>query len=121
MSDFSALHVALSGLQAAQLGIDTTSHNIANAATEGYTRQRVELAARFPRRLPFGQLGLGVQITDITRARDSFLDNRFRTDADTFSTVSVRADLLSKAERVLGEPESGLSGELSALWSTFED
>ena len=121
MSDFSALHVALSGLQAAQLGIDTTSHNIANSATEGFTRQRVELASRFSRSLPYGQLGLGVEIVDITRARDIFLDNRFRTDAEAFSASGVRADLLSKAERILGEPESGLSGELSALWSSFED
>lgn len=121
MSDFSALHVALSGLQAAQLGIDTTSHNISNSATDGYTRQRVELAARFSRSLPYGQLGLGVEIVDITRARDVFLDNRFRTDAEAFSASGVRADLLSKAERILGEPESGLSGEMSALWSSFED
>lgn len=121
MSDFSALHVALSGIQAARIGIDTTAHNVSNAATEGFTRQRVELASRFPRSMPYGQIGTGVQILDISRARDVFLDNKFRADAEASGFTQVRAGLLSKAELVLGEPEAGLTSELAGLWASFED
>ena len=42
---FVTLHTGLSGVQAAQAGLDTTSHNVANAATPGYTRQRVHQSA----------------------------------------------------------------------------
>ncbi len=121
MADFSALHVALSGLRAAQLAMDTASHNISNAQTPGYTRQRVETAARLPRTTPVGQVGLGVEVTDIARVRDAFLDLRYRGADSALGSVEVRADLLSRAELTLGEPDSGLTAQLSELWDAFED
>ncbi len=121
MVDFSALHVALSGLRAAQLGMDTTSHNVSNASTEGYTRQRVDLATRRPRTLPFGQLGTGVTITDITRSRDMFLDARVRSTMAGASEADVRAGFLRRAEAALGEPDLGVSRELTALLDSFEE
>jgi flagellar hook-associated protein 1 len=119
--DFSALHVALSGLRAAQVGIDTTSHNVSNASTEGFTRQRVDLAARRPRPLPVGQLGTGVDITDITRARSSFLDARVRSSIAGAAELGVRASFLAKAENVFAEPDLGISGALEGLFDAFEE
>jgi flagellar hook-associated protein 1 len=65
-SIFNALHIGYSGLNAAQIGIDTTGHNIANAETEGYSRQRVVTAAAKPLSLDPGQRGGGTQITEIS-------------------------------------------------------
>lgn len=119
--DFSALHVALSGLRAAQVGIDTTSHNVSNASTEGFTRQRVDLAARRPRTVPMGQLGTGVDITDITRARSSFLDARVRSSIAGSAELGVRASFLTRAENVFAEPDLGISGALEGLFDAFEE
>ncbi|HEX5623949.1 MAG TPA: flagellar hook-associated protein FlgK [Sulfuricurvum sp.] len=76
-SIFNALHIGYSGLNAAQIGIDTTGHNIANAETEGYTRQRVVTAQAMPVSIFPGQRGNGTQITEIVRIFDSFVNMRY--------------------------------------------
>lgn len=78
-SIFNALHIGYSGLNAAQVGIDTTGHNIANAETEGYTRQRVVTAAATPVSIDPGQRGNGTQITEIARIFDQFVFDRYST------------------------------------------
>ena len=121
MADFSALHVALSGLRAAQLAMDTASHNVSNANTPGFTRQRVDLASRYPRMTPDGQLGMGVKVTDITRIRDAFLDARFRSSIAAHHSMETRSAFLDRAELVLAEPDMGISSELGRLFDAFED
>jgi len=80
-SIFNALHIGYSGLNAAQIGIDTTGHNISNAETEGYSRQRVVTAAAAPLGVDPGQRGTGTQVTDITRIFDSFVYSRYTAAA----------------------------------------
>lgn len=121
MAGFSALHVAMTGLRAAQLKMDTASNNIANANTEGYTRQRVELASRFPRYTPDGQVGSGVDVVDIIRLRDTFLDTRVRSAAANLAETDVRSEFLSRAELVTGEPDVGVTALLDDVWAAFED
>lgn len=76
-SIFNALHIGYSGLQAAQAGIHTTSHNLSNAENENYTRQRVVQAAATPISAYPGQVGNGVQITEIKRVFDNFVFDRY--------------------------------------------
>jgi flagellar hook-associated protein 1 len=121
MAGFSALHVALSGLRAAQMSMDTAAHNVSNANTVGYTRQRVDLASRLPRFTPDGQVGLGVQVTDISRVRDAFLDARYRSSVSAAQSIDARSAFLDRAELVLAEPEMGVTAELSRLFESFED
>lgn len=118
--DFSALHVALSGLQAAQLGMDTTSHNIANASNPTYTRQRIEQRSHFPRTTPQGVIGLGVEVFDVTRSRDRFLDTRARLGSAAAAGLDVRSGLLTRAEDVFADPTGGLPARLSEVWDAFE-
>ncbi len=121
MSDFSALHVAMSGLKAAQLKMDTAANNISNANTVGYTRQRVELKTRYPNFDPAGQVGSGVDVDDIVRIRDTFLDSRVRSASSALAETDVRADFLTRAELMTGEPDIGITASLDRLWSSFED
>lgn len=121
MSLHVGLYTGLSAIRAAQTGIDTVSHNIANSATPGYTRQRVELAAAIPFDSPDGPLGTGVDVTTIARLRDHFADARVRATSTEFARLDVRAELLGSAEDVTGEPDTGISSELNALWDAFED
>jgi flagellar hook-associated protein 1 FlgK len=118
---FVSLNTALSGIRAARTGMDTAAHNVANANTDGYTRQRVELKTSYPYLSPNGPMGTGVTVENITRVRDSFLDARLRGDTARSGELDVKADLLARAETVFGEPESGLTGELTELWASFED
>lgn len=80
-SIFNALNIGYSGLNAAQIGIDTTGHNIANAETEGYSRQRVVTAAAVPISVEPGERGNGTQITEIARIFDAFVYNRYTSAA----------------------------------------
>lgn len=76
-SIFNALNIGYSGLNAAQIGIDTTSHNISNAETEGYSRQRVVTASTSIVNSQLGQVGNGTKVSEITRVFDSFVYNRY--------------------------------------------
>jgi flagellar hook-associated protein 1 FlgK len=80
-SIFNALGIGYSGLNAAQIGIDTTGHNIANAETLGYTRQRVVTSEAQPVSITPGQRGNGVQVTEITRVFDAFVYGRYTQGA----------------------------------------
>ncbi|MBN2870156.1 MAG: flagellar hook-associated protein FlgK [Campylobacterales bacterium] len=91
-SIFNALHIGYSGLNAAQVGIDTTGHNISNAETEGYSRQRVVTAAAYPVSIDPGQRGNGTQITEIVRIFDSFVFSRYTAASQS----KVYSDTLKK-------------------------
>jgi flagellar hook-associated protein 1 FlgK len=120
MSDFLGLYTAFTGLQAARAGLDTTSHNIANAGTTGFTRQRVDLASRLPAELAFGTVGTGVSIEDISRARRELLDVSYRASVAGESQFTTLAGLLGNAEAALGEPDHGITAAVGSLWGSFE-
>ncbi len=121
MSELGALYTAYTGLQAAQVGIETTSHNIANANTAGYTRQRVDLQTRYPFLSAFGPLGSGVDVAGVSRAREKFLDDQVRGSYSTQAATQARTGLLERTEQVMNEPEQGITQALGDVWSAFED
>ncbi len=94
------LDTAVSGLTSLQRSLQTVSHNIANVNTEGYSRQRVELATNDPQRLGGGFIGKGVHIANIIRQYDEFTTRQFRSsqsafnDADTYRVMAERVDNL---------------------------
>ncbi|MET1153151.1 flagellar hook-associated protein FlgK [Arthrobacter sp.] len=126
MSTFGALNTAYRGLTAAQQGMNVAGQNIANAATEGYTRQRVEqssLAA--PARGLFSggllQAGQGVSVDAIARLGNSFLDGGVRSTAAQAGYASVRSSALQGIEGVLQEPgDNGISTALQGFWSAWQ-
>ena len=121
MGSFVGLYTGLSGVQAAQAGLDVTSHNIANANTPGYTRQRVETAARPTYQSLYGPVGTGVEVDDIARLRDQFLDARFRSATGDNAANTARAEFLASMERLGGEPDLGLSAAIGKLWGATEE
>ena len=102
ISTFNGLNIALSAVQAEQRSLDTTSHNIANASTVGYSRQVSELAAKpglgalsvWGMIIP-GQIGQGVEVADVTRIRDMFNDNNLRANYATQGEADVAPDDLA--------------------------
>ena len=74
--------IGISGLNAAQMGLITTGHNIANANTEGYHRQSLVQAASNPLLTGGGFLGQGVAVETVQRAYSSHLETQvYASDA----------------------------------------
>lgn len=121
MANFVSLQTSLTGIRAAQAGIDVTSHNIANANTTGYTRQRVLQQARPPWDSPNGPMGTGTDVTAVQRLRDSFLDARVRTTSADAAFDRTLSGLLGRVEQITGEPDAGIAVELDEVWASFED
>lgn len=121
MSDFISLYTAFSGLTAAQAGINTASHNVANASTIGYTRQRVDLASRMPYHARYGVVGQGVDIQQIARARVAGLDNQVRNSVAAQGRLDVLANLLAGTEALMAEPDAGITASMSGLWAAFDE
>jgi flagellar hook-associated protein 1 FlgK len=122
------LNTGVSGLMANQLALDTAAHNVANANTDGYSRQRVHLVASDPYTYPsvnrsgVGQLGTGVTVATIERVRDAFLDLQIRQQTAVGGDWNTRSDELSKVESLFPEPsDSGLGAQLAKFWNAWQD
>jgi flagellar hook-associated protein 1 FlgK len=124
------LETALRGLQAAQEAIDTTGHNIANANTPGYSRQRADMTESIALTIPaFSnvtgggvQIGTGVDVTTFTRIRNQFLDIQYRAQNTTSNDASTRSSILDQVQTGLAEPsDHGLASQLSAFWTAWSD
>ncbi len=78
-SSFFGLHVAATGLNAAQASINTTANNISNVNTDGYSRQEVGRVAAAAQRCftSYGSIGTGVQVTKVTQVRDLYYDEKY--------------------------------------------
>jgi len=130
ISSFYGLQTSLRGLLAQQRALDTTGHNIANASTQGYSRQEAVLAAAPATWIPQGavqggagaHLGAGVDVQAYRRVRDTFLDLQYRAQATRLGEASARAEGLDRAELALAEPsDDGINKQLSEFWDAWSD
>lgn len=117
----SILNLGAQALIAAQNGINVTSNNISNAATEGYTRQRAVVEPNTPTYYPYGAIGSGVSMRDVERIRDVYSDRTFRRESGGAGFADGRFQLLSRVETLFNEPgELGLSSQIDTFlnrWS----
>ncbi len=114
------LNTATSGLLAYQHALDTIGHNIANADTEGYSRQRVELSARRPHLGGVGYIGNGVQVDSVRRLYDQFVTGRLRTTAATSAQYQTYSQFAGRVADVLGDPQAGLGGGLQSFFQAVQ-
>ncbi len=123
------LDSAVKALRAHQVAVDTASHNIANANTPGFSRQRVLLrpvgvsgSNYFGRDALIGRVGFGVDAHDVNRVRDVFLDFQARQTLSSKSQWDTHARALGKTEAAFAEPsDSGISEMLGQFWSAWHD
>jgi flagellar hook-associated protein 1 FlgK len=127
VSTFSGLSVGLSSLYAQRRGLELTGHNIANANTEGYSRQRLRLEADGGPLIPaihsrWNGAGNGVTTADVQRLRDVFLEARSVQERGTDAGLRGGQVLLSRVEAILAEPgDSGIQSQLADFWSGWDD
>jgi flagellar hook-associated protein 1 FlgK len=125
-STFSGLNTVVRGIYAQQLSLDTTGHNIANANTEGYSRQRVNLATTLPEVVYGGmgaqQVGTGVAIESVTRARDIFMDRQFWKESSSLGYGATSVSTYSQIEDIFNDelPDIGLQTVLNNFWQSWE-
>ncbi|MCF6138757.1 flagellar hook-associated protein FlgK [Pseudalkalibacillus berkeleyi] len=128
-STFHGLETSLRGLRTHQSALNTTGHNISNASTPGYSRQRVNFsqtepypaAARNRPQVP-GQMGTGVEAGTVQRVRESFLDLQFRGENTKSGYWASRSDALQKMEEVMNEPsDHGLAKTMDRFWQSLQD
>jgi len=114
------LGTAASGLQAFQRAISVTGHNISNANTEGYTRQRIELGTRPPDFTGQGYIGNGVQVQSIERVFDEFVTERLRNTTSSSSQYQTLALLSGRVSNLLGDDQAGLSSGLETFFNAVQ-
>lgn len=119
MSDI--FNISISGLRAAQTGLATVSHNVANVNTEGYNRQRIELAAREPQYTGAGFVGRGVNVNGIERLYDEFLTLEIRDTTSSFSQFDRFNKLSSQIDNLLADPQGSLSPALQTFFDSVQD
>ncbi len=118
----SILELGKRSLSTNQYGINVTSHNISNASTPGYTRQRLNVVPAEPEQTTFGYLGKGVSIQSVQRIRESYIDQQMYTVNQNMGRASQRENVLRLTESFLQEPsESGLNAMVSKFFSAFQD
>lgn len=118
----SLLEIAKTGLITQQKAMNVTAHNIANASTEGYSRQRVMFNGLPALRMEDGVYGNGVTIDSISAVVDPLLERSHHRELSNASGHGTRADMLRRIEGLLGEPsEFGLSAALDAFYSAWSD
>jgi flagellar hook-associated protein 1 FlgK len=121
-STFSGLNTALTSLYAQRRGLDVTGQNIANASTEGYTRQRVVMHAQNANLVPgiyatTDAIGNGVTVSSVERMRNTALDQRSYTEHANSAYHNERAGAHALIEDVFGEPsDTALQARLQDMW-----
>ena len=122
MSMTTALNIGLTALTAHQRALEVTSHNIANAATPGYSRQRAQLGTQIPATVDVGQMGRGTAVQSIDRLHDSLLDTRLQAASAEVGRLDYLQRSLADAELLFNEPgENGFQARINQLFATFED
>jgi flagellar hook-associated protein 1 FlgK len=122
------LQTALSGLIAEQTALDTTGNNIANANTEGYSRETATMEPNPSIPIPAisaqtgegAQLGAGVTTASITRIRNVYLDAQYRVQNSSLGAATADAEVLERAQAAFNEPSTaGIATQLSTFWSAW--
>lgn len=115
------LGTAVSGLMAFQRSIETTSHNISNVNTEGYSRQRVELDARMPHKIGGGFVGSGVDVTNIARTYDGFINGQLRSSTSAFGEVESFKNSSLQVDNLLADSTTGMEPAIDGFFKAAND
>ena len=115
-----SLNTGLRALLSAQFALNTVGHNIANANTPGYSRQRVDLASANPILERGLMLGGGVDVRGISRTIDQLLERRILGQIQVGGSLEAQLGTAQEIEGLFGEPGGfGLGGAIDSLFSGF--
>ncbi|MGB6056137.1 MAG: flagellar hook-associated protein FlgK [Burkholderiaceae bacterium] len=115
------LNIGKTALNAAQVGLSTAGHNIANAATPGYNRQEVIQGTGVAQNLGFGFAGQGVEVKTIQRVYDQFLAAQVNASQTAKTALDTYYTQISRIDNVLADTAAGLSPALQGFFSSIQN
>jgi flagellar hook-associated protein 1 FlgK len=115
------LGIGQSALTAAQVGLATTGHNIANASTPGYSRQVVVQGAAQAQDFGFGFMGQGTEISTVKRVYNEYLGVQVQTAQTAKSGLDSYYAQIKQIDNLLADPTSGLSPALQDFFSGVQE
>jgi len=115
------LSIGKSALAAAQVGLSTTGHNIANASTPGYSRQVVIQAAAQAQSSGSGYIGQGTEVASITRAFNEILSKQVVSSQASSASSETYAAQLSNINNMLSDSSAGLNPAISSFFNSVTD
>jgi len=113
--------IAVSGLHAAQAGLLTTSHNIANVNTTGFSRQEALQSNAVPYFTGVGYLGTGVAVDTVRRVYSEFLEGQVRETRNQAAASGELSSQLAALDNLLADPAAGLSPALNQFFAGLQD
>ncbi|MDB9823517.1 flagellar hook-associated protein FlgK, partial [Deltaproteobacteria bacterium] len=116
------LNIAKDALLTQQYAIDLTSHNISNVSTEGYSRQTPVIGAK--EAAPYGGFlfGRGVEISEILRNTNIFIEKRFLSGQSDLSAMSEKEQYMGILETLFNEDSAGsLNSRITDFWNAWND
>ena len=128
-SSFAGIEIGKRSLMAHSTQIETAGHNISNAGTEGYSRQRVQVSTFEPLYRPdleraqvAGQIGQGTTVESISRVRDELLDTRIVAQMNEESYWDTRSKYYSMIEQIYNEPdEISVRSNMDKFWQGWQE
>lgn len=111
------LGTALSGLNAYQLALSTTSNNISNASTAGYNVQHAEFGTQTEQFTGSGYLGNGVQVNTIARNYDQFLTGQVRSSTSAYIGSNTYYTLASQIDNMIADQNTGMTSAMNSFFS----
>jgi flagellar hook-associated protein 1 FlgK len=126
---FFGLQIGRSGIYTQRKAMEVTSHNIANANTEGYTRQRAVVSSANPYMLTSlhtpvatAQVGTGALVDQIQQFRDEFIDAKITKETSTLEWKTAADDLMKQVEAIVNEPGTAtIRDQLDKYWAAWQD
>lgn len=110
---------ALSGLNAAQIGLATTEHNIANAKTPGFTRQQAVVGSRPGQQTGSGFIGQGVDVSGVKRIYDDFLSTQLLQEQTQASYLSTYHGVMTQIDNLIADPTAGASPAMQSFFDAM--
>jgi len=121
MGSSSILGIGQSALHAAQTGLVTTGHNIANVNTPGYSRQVVIQGAAPGQDVGVGFIGKGADVVTIRRVFNEFLHNQVVSQQVSKSAVDSYYAQIKQIDNMLADPKAGVSGAMQEFFESVQD
>ncbi len=115
------LSIGQSALAAAQVGISVTGNNIANASTDGYSREVVIQAPAKAQNFGYGYLGQGVQISTVSRVYNQFLAQQANSAQSASTATNTYASQISQIDNMLSDTNAGLSPAMQSFFNNLNN
>jgi flagellar hook-associated protein 1 FlgK len=114
------INIGLSGLNAAQWGLTTTSENISNSTTPGYDVERPVYAESSGQYTGSGYLPQGVSTTTVQRSYSQYLTTELNNAQSQSGSLSTNYTMLAQLNNMVGSPTSGISSAITSYFTGLQ-